>query len=151
MRLYLVQHGQALDEAQDQERPLSEVGRREVASIAEIARHFGIRIARIEHSGKLRARQTAELFGTLLEPADGVHPRDGLKPRDDVAAFAGDGLRDGLMVVGHLPFLERLAGLLLVGDPERRIVRMQNAGILALERDVDATWSIRWAAFPHLD
>ena len=58
---------------------------------------------------------------------------------------------DRLMLVGHLPFLERLAGLLLVGDPERRIYRMQNAGILALERDDEGGWSIRWAVTPNLD
>ena len=45
---------------------------------------------------------------------------------------------------------ERLAGLLLVDDPDRRLFRMQNGGILALERDDDA-WLIRWAVMPTLD
>ena len=151
MRLYLVQHGRCLDEAQDPARPLSESGRREVASVADIARHFGVAVSRIEHSGKLRARQTADLCAEALGPDGGVHARTGLAPRDDVVAFAHDGLGDGLMVVGHLPFLERLVGKLLVDDPGRRIYRMQNAGILALERDAEGVWSIRWAVTPNLD
>ena len=151
MRLYLVQHGRCLDEAQDPVRPLSEAGRREVASVADIARHFGLAVSRIEHSGKLRARQTAEIFDEALGPPGGVHARAGLAPRDDVVVFAREGLPDGLMVVGHLPFLERLASLLLVDDPGRHIYRMQNAGILALERDAEGVWSIRWAVTPNLD
>lgn len=150
MRLYLVQHGRAVDEAEDPARPLSADGRREVESVASIARHFALPVARIVHSGKLRARQTAEIFASALAPAGGVAERSGLAPRDDVRAFARDGLEDGLMVVGHLPFLERLAGLLLVDDAERRLFRMQNGGILALERDDDA-WLIRWAVMPTLD
>ena len=150
MRLYLVQHGRAVDEAEDPARPLSADGRREVESVASIARHFALPVARIVHSGKLRARQTAEIFATALAPAGGVVERSGLAPRDDVRAFARDGLEDTLMVVGHLPFLERLAGLLLVDDAERRLFRMQNGGILALERGDDA-WLIRWAVMPTLD
>jgi phosphohistidine phosphatase len=151
MRLYLVQHGRCVDEAQDPARPLSESGRCEVESVADIARHFALSVARIEHSGKLRAAQTAELFARALEPTQGVSEAAGLAPRDDVAAFARGRLEDRLMLVGHLPFLERLAGLLLVGDLERRIYRMQNAGILALERDDEGGWSIRWAVTPNLD
>jgi phosphohistidine phosphatase len=151
VRLYLVQHGRCLDEAQDPTRPLSEAGRREAASVADIARHFGVAVSRIEHSGKLRARQTAEIFDQALGPPGGVHARAGLAPGDDVIAFARNQLDDGLMLVGHLPFLERLAGLLLVDDPGRRIYRMQNAGILALENDAEDVWSIRWAVTPNPD
>ncbi len=153
MRLYLVQHGRCVDEVEDPARPLSADGRREVQSVADIARHFAVPVARIDHSGKLRARQTAELLADALAPPGGVRERPGLAPRDDVLAFARDGLgEDGLMLVGHLPFLERLAGLLLVGDPERRIHRLQNAGILALEREEEGgPWSVRWAVTPNLD
>jgi len=152
VRLYLVQHGRAVDPAQDPARPLSDDGRREVESVASIVRHFALPVSRIEHSGKLRARQTAEVLAAALEPPSGIHQRSGLAPRDDVAALVRLGLvPDQLMLVGHLPFLERLAGLLLVGDPERRIYRMQNAGILALERAAEGDWSIRWAVTPDLD
>ncbi len=140
-----------MDEVEDPARPLSEAGRREVESVADIARHFAVPVERILHSGKLRAAQTAERLGTALQPPGGVQQTSGLAPRDDVVAFAESHLKDRLMLVGHLPFLERLAGWLLVGDPERRIVRMQNAGILALERDAGLRWSIRWAVTPNLD
>ena len=152
MRLYLVQHGRCLDEAQDPARPLSPEGRREVESIASIARHFDLSVARIEHSGKLRAEQTADLLATALKPEEGVHARNGLAPRDDVADLVRDGLlTDRLMLVGHLPFLERLASLMLIGDPQRRVFRMQNAGILALEQEDGGDWCIRWAVTPNLD
>jgi phosphohistidine phosphatase len=151
VRLYLVQHGLAVDPAEDPARPLSDDGRREVESVAGIAAHFGLPVKRVVHSGKLRARQTAELLAAQLNPVEGVVARDGLAPKDDVAAFVDVGLEDGLMVVGHLPFLERLAGQLLVDDPDRTLFRMQNGGILALERQADATWLIRWAVMPNLD
>ncbi|HEY5790309.1 MAG TPA: phosphohistidine phosphatase SixA [Gammaproteobacteria bacterium] len=131
-------------------RALTDEGRREVESLARIALHFEVPLRRIEHSGKLRAQQTAEVLESVLRPRDGVGERAGLGPNDDVAALAaGLGDCDGLMLVGHLPSLERLVGLLVAGDAGRRVLRMQNGGILALDDD-DGDWTIRWSLLPHL-
>ena len=91
------------------------------------------------------------MLAAALDPPSGIQVRAGLAPRDDVTEFSSDGLDDGLMVVGHLPFLERLVGQLLIGDPDRRLFSMQNGGILALEHQADGDWLIRWAVMPRLD
>ena len=62
MALYLVQHGQSLSEEQDPERGFSQEGYADVNRIADVARGYGVRPAAIKHSGKKRARQTAEML-----------------------------------------------------------------------------------------
>jgi phosphohistidine phosphatase SixA len=61
MDLYLMQHGQAMTEAEDPERPLTEAGRAAVQRVAARARTAGVRIGHCVHSGKLPAEQTARL------------------------------------------------------------------------------------------
>ena len=56
MRLYLVQHGDAVPEQLDPERPLSAAGRREVEAVARLLASTGARTVRVAHSGKLRAQ-----------------------------------------------------------------------------------------------
>jgi phosphohistidine phosphatase len=54
MRLYLVQHGDAIPERVDPERPLSAEGRRDVEAVARLLASAGTRAVRVAHSGKLR-------------------------------------------------------------------------------------------------
>ena len=73
MDVYLVQHGQALSDEQDPQRPLSDEGRAEVTKVAEFlgarqSRLIDPPITKVCHSGKLRARQTAEILGRHLCP-----------------------------------------------------------------------------------
>jgi phosphohistidine phosphatase len=53
------------------------------------------------------------------------------------------------MLVGHLPFLDRLAGLLVTGDADRSVVRFQKGGIVCLVRQ-DEKWVVGWMATPDL-
>ena len=62
MRLYLVHHGEAVPPGVDPQRPLSEGGSASVEQVAEKAAMQGAKPAVVWHSGKLRARQTAEAF-----------------------------------------------------------------------------------------
>lgn len=62
MFLYLVHHGDAVGPEVDPRRPLSAAGRAEVERIAAQAAGLGARPAVVWHSGKLRAKQTAEAF-----------------------------------------------------------------------------------------
>jgi broad specificity phosphatase PhoE len=83
MALLLVQHGKSLSKEVDPEQGLSEEGRAETGKMASSARKHGVWIARIEQSGKTRAAQTAEIFASALQPADGVRKVDGLSPLDN--------------------------------------------------------------------
>lgn len=153
MKLYLVQHGEAKPKAQDPERPLTAQGQDDVARVASFARRAGVEIHQIRHSGKLRAEQTAIILGEYLEPVDGVVAIEGLAPRGDVrrvAEFLGRETRP-FMFVGHRPFMDRLAGLLVAGDQERAVVRFTQGGIVCLERDPETwTWVVRWVVTPDL-
>ena len=57
MKLYLQQHGDALPEEINHDRPLSERGREDVKLLAKFAGRCGIRVQRVYHSGKTRARE----------------------------------------------------------------------------------------------
>ena len=54
-----------------------------------------------------------------------------------------------LMLVGHLPFLSCLASLLLVGDPERSVIRFRNSGIVCLVRE-QGNWFLGWTVIPEI-
>ena len=62
MNLYLVHHGEAVGPEVDPRRPLSAAGREAVVKLAAAAAARGARPEIVWHSGKLRARQTAEEF-----------------------------------------------------------------------------------------
>ena len=152
MSIYLVQHGVSLPKDIDPEKGLSEEGVAEVQRIAEVAQGYGVRVARVCHSGKKRARQTAELFAARLQPAEGLAQIDGLNPLDDVTVLATGLESDSdTMYVGHLPFMERLAAFLLTGSYEKPIFKFQNGGIVCLYEDATlGSWVIKWALMPKI-
>lgn len=152
MELYLVQHGPAKSETEDPQRPLTEEGRRTVERVAAFLAPLGLRIERIEHSGKLRARQTAELLAQALRPAAGICEAEGLAPNDDAGIVAARLAREtaNLMVVGHLPHLSRLVSRLLGLAADRPAVQFQMGGLVRLDRSDAGEWVIRWVLTPDL-
>lgn len=153
MRLYLVQHGESKSKEEDPDRPLTDAGRADVAAVAAfLAAQPEIRLGRILHSGKTRARQTAEILGERLSVREGVEAADGLDPLADAGVWAArlGGLEEDLMLVGHLPHLSRLASLLLCGDADRELVRFRQGGVVSLGRDEALAWSVRWMVVPEL-
>mgnify|MGYP001822478467 CR=1 FL=1 len=153
MRLYLVQHGEAKPKSEDPARPLSEQGVSDVTRMAAFARGAGVEVAQIRHSGKRRAEETAAILAEQLEPPQGVVVLPGLAPKDDVqpvAEFLGRETRN-LMFVGHRPFMDRLAALLVMGVQNRKLLRFQRGGIVCLERDPKTrAWVVRWVVTPEL-
>jgi len=150
MALYLVQHGKNLPKDVDPEKGLSEEGRQEVARIADMAAKAGLAVSAIVHSGKKRAAQTAEIFAAALTPAGGVKQADGLAPLDDVAAYAETiDPKQNTMLVGHLPFMEKMTSYLITGDAERTVFKFQNGGIVSLDKvDEHGRWMITGALLP---
>jgi len=152
MALFLVQHGKAAPAEIDSERGLTAEGRAEVDRIALVAKGYGVRIGAILHSGKKRARETAEIFGEKLGPGISVSAATGMDPNDDAAAFAGRvSAAENMMLVGHLPFMEKLASHLITGSPDRPVFMFQNGGIVCLDiHPATGTWVILWALMPHI-
>jgi len=151
MRVYLAQHGLAKEKSEDANRPLSDQGREDVARVAGFLSLFERpQPERVIHSGKLRAEQTAEMFAEGWGNLSVEHGLD-LDPNSDPSTWSAHlASMDGdLMLVGHLPHLQRLAGLLLSGDSERDVVRLRNGGVACLERG-ESGWSICWQVNPTL-
>ena len=138
MHVYLVRHGEANGEDVDPERHLSGRGADEFRQIAAAAvSELGMRPARVLHSGKARARETAEIWSRLID-AD-MAEGDGLAPNDDPSIWATrlEAETDDVMLVGHLPHLERLVGLLVTGDADAAVAGFPAGGLVALERTDD--------------
>lgn len=152
MALYLVQHGKSLSKEVDPEQGLSEEGRTDVKRIAEVAAHYNLQVSKIYHSIKKRARQTAEIFAAELDSTQGSDEKSGLKPMDDITAVSLE-LKspDNVMLVGHLPFMEKLTAYLVTGDAEETVFKFQNGGIVCLDDDGDQRgWYIKWTLMPNI-
>ncbi len=153
MRLYLVQHGNAKPKEEDPDRPLTEQGVDDVTRVAdELTKDGGLSAERVFHSGKTRARETAEILAPACHGDPVPEATDGLDPMDDPGVWADrlSGTEDDVMLVGHLPYMERLAARLVVGDPDAEVVRFRQGGVLCLERDDDGGWAVRWFLTPEL-
>ncbi len=151
MALYLVQHGQSLSKQVDPEQNLSEKGRAEVERIARVAADYAVPVGVVLHSEKDRARQTAELMAKYLHPEQGLEEVPGLKPLDEIMPWA-EKVADlqSPMLVGHLPFLQKLLAYLVAGDEQKQIFKFQNGGIVCLDQDEQEDWLIKWALMPHI-
>lgn len=148
MRIYLVRHGKASKDpqyARDADRPLTERGQADVALIAAQMARAGVVVHEIRHSGLLRAQQTAEIMGQHLKPAGGVKAVAGLLFDDSPADLAREMHLEPepVMFVGHNPFMETLAALLLTGSAGHTPVWFSTSCTACLEY-VEGGWSVRW-------
>src|SRR5206468_4436032 len=109
MHAYLVQHGKAKSAEEDPNRGLSDEGREEVTRVAEFLRGLRITISLIQHSGKSRAEETAHILASSIRCTTGPCHTEGLNPTDDVIETANflNVYTDDVLIVGHLPHLER--------------------------------------------
>jgi phosphohistidine phosphatase len=152
MALYLVQHGQSLPKDVDPDQGLSEDGVAETERIAGVAKGYKVNVGQILHSVKTRAGKTAEIFASALQPAEGAKKVEGLKPMDDVAAFATSlNPESNTMLVGHLPFMERMAAYLVTGSIDKPVFKFQNSGIVCLDKDPESdSWVVVWTLMPNI-
>jgi phosphohistidine phosphatase len=153
MKLYLIQHGEAKPEAEDPERSLTARGEDEVHRVSKAAAPLKIQPSRVYHSGKQRAKQTAEILASGLNiPGSQVEAVQGLNPNDDIRFWADRISKEteDLMLVGHLPFLEKLASLLICGKETARVVLFRYGAIVCLEQKEDKGWALRWILTPEM-
>ena len=152
MRLYLVRHGNALSKEADQERPLSDEGRMQASKMASFIKPQRIEVEAIWQSGKTRALQTAETMGAAVYSRSGIVEHRGLEPNDPVKPIAKELKKETseLMIVGHLPFMDRLASALLAPEKDQEFVCFDEATVACLERDGDGEWSLLWLVSPQL-
>ena len=150
MKLYLVQHGIAVDKNVDPDRPLTDEGQKEVEKVAFFVKPMELRIESLWHSPKIRAVQTAKLIADILGIVNRTETQ-GLKPADEVKPIDKkiEKQNTDLMIVGHLPFLSKLASYLLTGNYEQSPVKFSKAGILCLTNE-ENVWQLEWYVTPQL-
>lgn len=152
MKLYLIQHGNAVDKEVDPDRPLTSKGAADVEAVARFLAGAQLEIPEVWHSGKTRARQTAEMLAQHIGPHAKIKEKQGLKPNDDVTPLCEE-IRErdkDVAVVGHLPHLARLASALLVGADQPKIVAFEQGGAVCLESTEPPSWQLRWMVIPAL-
>ena len=150
MVLYLVQHAEAQKKEADPERDLTEKGRIDIESVAHYVKRLKVEVRQIFHSGKTRARSTANVLAWHLKPPAGVSEAPGLTPLDEPEIWAGRlaQMDEDVMLVGHLPHLARLAALLICGDKEKMAVNFQMGGVVRLRRMEAGQWAVDWMVVP---
>jgi len=138
VRVCLVHHADAVGPHVDPQRPLSELGFAQADRLAERARDRGVKPDVIWHSGKLRARQTAEPFLRVCNPFADFRMVRGLRPddsvqwiRDDLAAETRE-----VLLVGHMPHIAELSRTLAPGSAPFPL-----HGLVLFEKDAAAGWT----------
>ncbi|MGD9158460.1 MAG: phosphohistidine phosphatase SixA [Desulfobacteraceae bacterium] len=152
MPLLLVQHGKNLPKEKDPEKGLSPEGQKEVEQIAGMLRDYRVSVNEIWHSGLKRARETADIFAAYINSSLEPIKKDGIAPLDDVTELNLNP-DENPMIVGHLPFMERLVSFLVTGTPDRPpVVKFQNSGVVALDKNAETgVWYIKWTLFPNIE
>ena len=147
MNLYLVRHAEAADKAVDPRRNLTPAGWRAARALARQLRPMRLEVSAIWHSDKPRAIQTAQAVAagisggpSLLTRRDGLHPFDRAGP----VARELRSAREDLMIVGHEPFLGRLAAKLVTGRASSPLLELDKPSIACLRRGVDNAWRVVW-------
>jgi phosphohistidine phosphatase len=146
MYLYLIRHGIAIDAdprvldpiASDGLRPLTNVGRKKIAQVADRLGYLELNFDLIFTSPLVRARQTADILidkqiSTKLEISEHLKPMGRIQSwlndwhsRSDLHTIST------LALVGHEPNLSQWAELLIFGQVYNRLI-LKKGGIVGLK------------------
>ena len=143
MYLLLMQHAKSKPVEEDPERGISEEGREETEKVSASLASLKFSVDEIWHSTKKRSRETAEIVTSLNNLKNSISEKDFLSPMDEVrpAVKILNTFNNNLMIVGHLPFLSKLASSLITGSEEYEPVKFINSAILIFIRE-DKKWKI---------
>ena len=155
--LYLLRHGDAVPDQQNLLRPLSDQGKEEVRSTATQAKTYGINFDKVLHSTKVRAKQTAQIFCETLgvdvphEESPAILP---MAEPENMLQLCNE-TTDGLLIVTHLPFVNRLASQLTAGSENLEQFIFHTASLLCLEKrpanalvETPKDWQVGWFVSP---
>ena len=152
MYLYLIRHAVAESKEVDPEKSLSEEGVNAIRRVSKFFSSLNPDIYVIWHSGKRRAKQTAEILAEALNIEKRVLEHQSLAPNDDIKLIReklANTEEHNIAIVGHLPYLSRLASYLLTGDQNKEVIRFRNAGIVCLLRE-ESVWQLNWMITPEI-
>lgn len=141
MQLLLIRHADAgqRDPARwpdDRLRPLSDEGRKVQARVARALGDLGVAPGTIYTSPWARAAESAEILARELGLRRPAVEAPALAAEPDLARLAREVGRHGeaetVALVGHSPWMEELAALLLSGDPAGLALDFPKSGVLGL-------------------
>lgn len=152
MKLYLMQHGEAEAADVNPERPLTTAGREAVSRLAGLLGARRIQVDHILHSGKLRAAQTAAILAESIGRGIALEIHNNIAPMDTPTVIAEEigHWQEDTLIVGHLPFMAKLATLLASDRTDPPIVGFMPGTILCLEHTDNGDWQINWMLRPEL-
>lgn len=153
MFLYLVQHGEAVPESDNPDRPLTSTGRHDIQNIGAFLSQAGVRVPTIVHSGKLRAKDTAMLLASAMGGDVDVVERGRILPGDSTEWLAEEigTWRNDTMVCGHQPFISRLVSRMVLGKEAPVVVDVTPGTVVCLaRRGATGAWFIAWMLTPSL-
>jgi phosphohistidine phosphatase len=144
MLLLLVRHAHAGDRdpsqwPDDTQRPLTDKGLKTHAKVARTLRNLELAPELLLTSPWLRAMQTAEIVHDVMLLPQPPVATTALADDPDLARIAAEvgprGDRSVVVLVGHSPWLEELAALLLTGSDRGMKVDFPKSGVMALDAD----------------
>jgi phosphohistidine phosphatase len=153
MKLYLVRHGEAKSKNDDPQRTLTADGLQEVRQVGQFLRPLALDVHAIWHSPKARAQQTAQALAPAVAAGAEFMEKRNLAPDDDVDDIAREieAMPENLMIVGHLPFLEKLASKLICGREQCLSLDFKRSAVVALERPAPGEpWVLAWMITPEI-
>jgi len=152
MKLYLIQHGEACAKEVDPERPLTEQGQVDIDRVAAFLKQADITVDRIMHSGKLRAKQTAECLAKAIAPEVKLEINGLINPNDNPKAFdwQSESWSRDTLIVSHLPFVSKLVSHLVVENDNQLITAYTPGSVVCLEFIEEKQWHINWMIRPDL-
>jgi len=151
MRLYLVQHGDAVSKEVDPSRPLSEKGVSDIRNLANFLKgEFSVPL--LLHSGKARAQQSAAILAEALQQRITIEPFSGLSPNDPLETLISwlQGRSEDTLIVGHLPYLSRLVTRLVTKSANHAIVDFTPGTIVCIDIKPAFSGQILWMIQPDL-
>jgi phosphohistidine phosphatase len=152
MRIYLVRHGEAATKEIYTDRPLTDAGKEDSLKTAKFLLAGGIEIDAVWHSAKRRARETAEIFAKVLAPKNGLAEKEGLLPDDPVEGIFQEieKTKKDIMIIGHIPFLQKLTSLALLNSGSFEVVKFNLSGVVCLEKREDGKWLLLFELIPEI-
>ena len=143
MYLLLMQHAKSKSAEDDPDRGISESGKEETAAVSSRLKSYDFQLEEIWHSTKKRSRETAEIVTSFNNLKNKISEKDFLSPMDEVkpAVKVLNTFNKNIMIVGHLPFLSKLASSLITGSEDFEPVKFINSSIVIFVRE-NNKWKI---------
>ena len=153
MKLYVVRHGEACEQADASgERQLTDRGQQDVANLGGFLKQHADPIETLYYSEKCRANQTAaaiqrDVQAPVFEPTPIA--LDGSASMADVIMLLQTWHSD-TMLVGHLPFVAELVSQLVLARDDRFLVHFRPGTVVCLSGNSHEHWVIDWVLNPDI-